>query len=208
LDTLDGGASASDRDRYLDSVLIGGREPVTVVVLDYDPAWPARFEQVSSRIRAALGATAVLVEHIGSTSVPGLAAKPIIDVLLVVPDVEEESAFAPALEAAGLALRVREPGHRMFRAQRKDVHLHVYGPADQAVTDYLDLRDWLRVDEADRTVYADIKRRLAERSWSDMNHYADAKSEVIAQILGRARSWRAAATGLEAEPTGTVGRGV
>ena len=203
----DGRASAADRDRYLDSVLIGGREPVTIVVLDYDPAWPARFEQVSARIHAALGATAVLVEHIGSTSVPGLAAKPIIDVLLVVPDVEAESAFAPALEAAGLALRVREPGHRMFRTQDRDVHVHAYGPADQAVTDYLDLRDWLRLDGADRTRYADVKRHLAQRPWSDMNHYAEAKSEVIAQILGRARSWRAAATGLAAVPTGSVGRG-
>jgi GrpB-like predicted nucleotidyltransferase (UPF0157 family) len=197
----------SERDRDLDSVLIGGREPVTIVVLDYDPAWPGRFEHVSSRILAALGAAALRIEHIGSTSVPGLAAKPIIDVLLIVPDVEEESAFAPALEAAGLAMRVREPGHRLFRTQRRDVHVHVYGPDDQAVTNYLDLRDWLRVDEADRTRYADVKRHLAGRSWSDMNDYADAKSEVIGQILGRARNWRAAAAAPTAGP-GSVGQEV
>lgn len=193
--TLPGGAPDSDRDRYLDAVLIGGREPVTVVVADYDPAWPARFAELRARILAALGATARCVEHIGSTSVPGLAAKPIIDVLLVVPDVDDESAFGPALEAAGLVLRVREPGHRLFRTPGKDVHVHVYRPGDQAIPAYLDLRDWLRVDESDRTLYADVKRDLARRPWSDMNYYADAKSEVIAQILARATVWRTASTG-------------
>jgi GrpB-like predicted nucleotidyltransferase (UPF0157 family) len=185
--------STAERDRYLDSVLIGGREPVTIVVADHDPSWAARFEQVEARLHAALGATALSVEHIGSTSVPGLAAKPIIDVLVVVADVEAESSFLAALEAAGFALRARDPGHRMFRTSGKDVHVHVYSTGDGAIVDYLDLRDWLRVDEADRTVYADVKRRLAQRPWSDMNHYADAKTEVIAQILARARSWRAAA---------------
>jgi GrpB-like predicted nucleotidyltransferase (UPF0157 family) len=183
-------ASAAERDRYLDSVLIGGREPVTIVVVDYDPAWPALFEHVKARVHAALGAIALTIEHIGSTSVPGLAAKPIIDVLVVVSDVEAESSFLGALEAAGFVLRARDPGHRMFRTPGKDIHLHVYGAGDPAIVDYLDLRDWLRVDEADRSVYGGVKRQLAQRPWSDMNHYADAKSDVIAQILGRARNWR------------------
>jgi GrpB-like predicted nucleotidyltransferase (UPF0157 family) len=146
-----------------------------VVVSDYEPAWPAQFAAVKARIHAALGETARAVEHIGSTSVPGLAAKPIIDVLVVVSDVEDESAYAIALEDAGFALRVREPGHRMFRTPGKDVHIHVHESDDKAVTDYVDLRDWLRVDEADRTLYPAVKRDLAQRPWSDMNHYADAK---------------------------------
>jgi GrpB-like predicted nucleotidyltransferase (UPF0157 family) len=182
----------AERDRRLDSVLIGGREPVTIVVSDYDPAWPARFSVLDTRIRAALGETALAVEHIGSTSVPGLAAKPIIDVLLAVADVSDEPSYVTALEDAGFVLRVREPGHRMFRSPGKDVHIHVYEWRDEAVADYLYLRDWLRVDAADRTLYAEVKRNLAQRPWSDMNYYADAKSDVIAQILGRARVWRAA----------------
>ena len=80
----------------------------------------------------------------------------------------------------------------MFRTPGRDVHIHVYSSGDQAITDYLDLRDWLRVDESDRTRYADVKRDLAKRPWSDMNHYAEAKSDVIQQVLGRARAWRAA----------------
>jgi GrpB-like predicted nucleotidyltransferase (UPF0157 family) len=180
-----------ERDRYLDSVLIGGREPFTPVVSDYDPAWRLRFAQVASRIGSALGEAALAVEHIGSTSVPRLAAKPIIDVLVVVADVDEESSYVTALEDAGFVLRVREAGHRMFRTPDRDVHIHVYSSGDQAIRDYLDLRDWLRVDEADRALYEDVKRDLSQRPWSDMNHYAEAKSDVIQQVLGRARAWRA-----------------
>jgi GrpB-like predicted nucleotidyltransferase (UPF0157 family) len=183
--------SGDERDRYLDSVLIGGREPVTIVVSDYDSAWPSRFAQVERRIGSALGDAALAVEHIGSTSVPRLAAKPIIDVLVVVADVEAERSYATAMEDAGFALRVREAGHRMFRTPDRDVHIHVYSSGDPAIRNYLDLRDWLRVDASDRTLYADVKRDLARRPWSDMNHYADAKTEVVQQVLGRARAWRA-----------------
>ncbi|MET9021471.1 GrpB family protein [Actinopolymorpha sp. NPDC004070] len=179
-----------ERDAYLDTVLIGGREPVTIVVRDYDPAWPDRFETLRARIVDALGTRALDVQHIGSTSVPGLAAKPIIDILVTVAQVEAEDDYAPPMYDAGFALRVREPGHRMFRTPERKVHVHVYEPADQAVTDYLDLRDWLRFDDSDRTLYAVTKRDLARREWTDMNAYADAKSAVIAQILARAREWR------------------
>ena len=182
--------TGDELDRDLDSVLIGGREPFTPVISDYDPAWPARFAELEVRIRSTLGDAALAIEHIGSTSVPHLAAKPIIDVLVVVADVDEEWSYVTALEDAGFVLRVREAGHRMFRTPGRDVHIHVYSSGDQAITDYLDLRDWLRVDESDRTLYADVKRDLARRPWSDMNHYAEAKSDVIRQALGRARAWR------------------
>lgn len=179
-----------DRDRaaYLDSVLIGGREPADVVVVDPDPAWPARFAVLRGRIVAALGPRALTVEHIGSTAVPGLAAKPVVDVLVTVADLDDEGAYAGALEAAGLVLRVREPGHRMFRTPARDVHVHVYEPGAPAVDAYLTLRDHLRRSPADRELYAATKRALAARAWEDTNDYADAKSEVIAGILARARA--------------------
>ena len=185
---------SSHRDEYLEQVLIGGREPAVIELVDHDLAWPARFEDLAGRVRQALGARALRVEHIGSTSVPGLAAKPIIDVLLTVADVTDEAAYVPALVAAGLELRVREPDHRMLRTPARDVHLHVYEPAHRAVRDYLDLRDWLSVDAADRELYAETKRRLARQPWRDMNDYADAKSEVVQDVLRRARAWRASTT--------------
>lgn len=183
-------SAGEEHDEYLDSVLIGGREPASIVIVDHDATWPQRFADLRRRVEQALPATALSVEHIGSTSVPGLAAKPIIDMLLTVASVDDEDAYVPDLERAGFVLRVREPGHRMFRTPERDVHLHVYAPGDQAVMDYLDLRDWLRESESDRALYEATKQQLAQRQWSDMNHYADAKSDVIRAILGRARAWR------------------
>jgi GrpB-like predicted nucleotidyltransferase (UPF0157 family) len=183
--------SGDGLDRYLDSVLIGGRETVKLVIADYDPAWSARFAELQARIALAVRDAALAIEHIGSTSVPGLAAKPIIDVLVVVADVDAEPSYVTALEDAGFVLRVREAGHRMFRTPDRDVHIHVYSSGDQSVRDYLDLRDWLRIDEADRALYEDVKRDLAQRPWSDLNHYAEAKTDVIQRVLGRARAWRA-----------------
>lgn len=179
--------TADDRDAYLDAVLIGGRERVQIVIVDYDPQWPQRFAVERERIQRALGPAALSVEHIGSTSVPGLAAKPIIDVLLTVARVDDEASYLPAMEAAGYVLRVREPEHRMFRTPGRDVHVHVYEPAHPAVRDDVALRDRLRSSAEDRELYARTKRDLAGRPWRDMNDYADAKTEVITQILSRAR---------------------
>ena len=142
----------------LDAVLIGGRETVAIVVVDYDATWPERFEEVRDRVATALGPVALDVrahrQHLGA----GLAAKPIVDVLLIVPDVADEPAYLPPLEAVGLVLRVREPGHRMLRTPARDAHLHVLAPDDPAVTDYLDLRERLRRSEDDRDLYAATKR--------------------------------------------------
>ena len=183
---------SSERGRGpADSALIGGREQVPIVVVDPDEGWPVRYRRLEQRIRAALGASALRTEHIGSTSVPELAAKPIIDVLVVVQDVEDEAAFLPQLEREGFVLRVREPEHRMFRTPSRDAHVHLYEPDHEAVGAYLDLRDWLRADAEDRAMYERTKRELATRTWTDMNEYADAKTDVITAILGRARAWRA-----------------
>ncbi len=179
-----------DRDP-LDGVLIGGREQVPIVVVVYEEEWPDRYGLVRERVRAALGPSALRVEHIGSTSVPGLAAKPIIDVLVTVQDVEDEAAFLPLLERQGFVLRVREPEHRMFRTPPRNVHVHLYEPDHEAVSACLDLRDWLRADADDRALYERTKRLLATRTWTDMNEYADAKTDVIEAILGRARAWLA-----------------
>ena len=136
------------------------------------------------------------LEHIGSTSVPGLAAKPIIDMLLIVGDVQDEAAFVPPLEAAGFELRVREPGHRMLRNPQREAHLHLYAPGRAEERDYVDLRDWLRVSSDDRILYTTVKQHLALEQWSDMNDHADAKTDVVLDILSRARTWKAASARL------------
>lgn len=173
--------------------LVGGPEAVTVGIRDYDPSWPLAFAEHRDRIRLALADQHVEITHIGSTSVPGLAAKPIIDVLVTVEDITAEEDYLDALLAAGYELRVREPGHRLVRTPERDVHVHVYEQHARAVDEYLLLRDRLRTDAADRALYERIKRELMQRTWDDMNAYADAKTAVIEAIKERARAGRARA---------------
>ena len=170
-------------------IIIGEVESQAIVVVDYDPVWPGRFHREEAKIRATLGEAALAVEHIGSTSVPGLAAKPIVDILLVVEDSGEEASYLPALEEAGYVLRVREPDfheHRMFRTPEKDVHLHVYSAGSPEIERYLLLRDRLRQNGEERELYVRTKRELASRDWPSMQHYAEAKTEVIEGIIARA----------------------
>ncbi len=162
-----------------------------VYLADYDPTWPQQFAAEASKIRVALGARALLLEHVGSTSVPGLAAKPLIDILLVVADSADEAAYVPALEAAGYTLRIREPDwyqHRVLKGAVPDVNLHVFSPGCVETRRMLLMRDWLRANVADRDLYERVKRDLAQREWKYVQNYADAKSEVVEAILARASS--------------------
>lgn len=170
--------------------LVGGVQKRELFLVAHDPGWAAAYAEHEARVRGALGEHAVAVEHIGSTSVPGLAAKPIIDVLVTVPDITAEEDYLVPLLAAGYVLRVREPGHRLVRTPELDVHVHVLEPDDPAAEDYLLLRDRLRADEGDRRLYEQTKRELVAQDWADMNAYADAKTGVIEAIKERARSAR------------------
>ncbi len=180
-----------DFDAHLDEILIGGRERRPIIISEYDPSWPERFGEERDRIASALGGTAERIDHIGSTAVPHLAAKPIVDLLVAVEDVENEPSYAPALERSGYVLRVREVGHRMFRTPDLGVHVHLWPSGGDDVRRHLLFRDWLCADSADRRAYEDLKRTLAASDWEDMNHYARAKDTLIAEIMVRAESWAA-----------------
>jgi GrpB-like predicted nucleotidyltransferase (UPF0157 family) len=161
-----------------------------IVLADYDPEWPRRFAGEEAKIRVALGARALAVEHAGSTSVPGLPAKPILDIVLVVADAGDEASYVPNLEAVGFVLRIREPAldqHRMLAGTDPAINLHVFSEGCAEVTRMLGFRDWLRTHADDRDLYAHIKRQLAQRDWAYVQHYADAKTQVVEEILTRAR---------------------
>ena len=160
-----------------------------VALEKYNPAWPEQFARQAERIGAALGDLALRIEHIGSTSVPGLAAKPVIDILVVVANSEDEPAYVPALEAAGYVLRIREPHwheHRMFKGLEVNLNLHVFTAGSVEIERVLLLRDRLRNNAAERELYGKTKRQLARRTWKYVQDYADAKSEVIEGIIRRA----------------------
>lgn len=161
--------------------------PVTLV--EYDPAWPDLYAREERRLREALGDRAIRIEHTGSTSVPGLAAKPIIDIVLVVADSADEAAYIPALEAAGYVLRIREPDwfeHRLFKGPDTNVNVHTFSAGCPEIERMVAFRDWLRSNDEDRRRYEAAKRELAGRDWQYVQHYADAKTEVVEEIIGRA----------------------
>jgi GrpB-like predicted nucleotidyltransferase (UPF0157 family) len=157
------------------------------------PGGPSSLKREAHRIRAALGRRALRIEHTGSTSVPGLAAKPIVDILLVVVDSADEDTYVPALEAAGYILHIREIDwyqHRMFRGPDTEINLHVFSSGCSEIDRVLMFRDWLRSNAADRDLYARTKLALAQQEWRHVQNYADAKTVVIEEILARARADR------------------
>ena len=161
--------------------------PVTLV--DYDPEWPALFAREEARIRSILGDRVVELHHAGSTSVPGLAAKPIIDIVLVVPSSADEPAYVPDLEGAGYRLVIREPEldeHRVFKGPDTNINLHTFSPGTPEIARMVGFRDWLRTHPEDRDLYEGKKRELAKQTWAYVQNYADAKTEVVEEIVGRA----------------------
>ncbi len=179
------------REAELQAVTVGKVKQLTspIQIVDYDPEWPRMFEAQAAKIRAALGERALMIEHVGSTSVPGLAAKPRIDILLVVADPSDEDCYVPALEAAGYTLRIREPEwyqHRMFNSPEIDLNLHVLPPVCDEVERMLGFRNHLRRNDADRALYERTKRNLAARQWHFLQDYADAKTAVVEEIIARA----------------------
>lgn len=160
-----------------------------IELADYDSSWPVLYAREEARLRRVLGDRVVRVEHAGSTSVPGLPAKPIVDVVLEVPDTCDEAAYVTPLEAAGYTLTIREPSwyeHRLFKGPDTNINLHVFPRACSEVDRMLIFRDWLRTYAPDRDRYLRAKRELAARNWDYVQDYADAKSEVVAEVMKRA----------------------
>lgn len=187
-------ASAAGAER-IERATIGAprRLDGQVTLVEYDPTWPGLFEREAERVRRLLGDRVLALEHVGSTSVPGLLAKPIIDMLLVVADSADEAAYVGVLEPAGYVLRIREPDwheHRLLKGPDTDVNLHVFSAGSPEIERNLLFRDRLRDIPEDRELYARTKRELAARTWKYVQNYADAKSDVIETILARARSER------------------
>lgn len=181
------------RDEELRAITVGDlrRQDAPVELVEYDASWPEKFVHEADRIQAALGDRAIAIEHVGSTSVPGLAAKPIVDILLVVNDASDESAYVPSLEELGYVLRVREPDwfdHRMLKGANADINLHVLPAGCSEIERMLRFRDHLRADRADRALYERVKRALASRTWAYVQDYADAKTTVINEIMSHTRS--------------------
>lgn len=176
-----------------DAIWVGERPKLnsTITLVEYDSEWPRLFDREAERIRGILGDVVLVLEHVGSTSVPGLCAKPIIDILLVVPDSSDEGRYLPQLEAAGYRLVIREPDreqHRVLKGPDTDINLHVYSPRSVEIERYRVFRGRLRAHPEELELYSKAKRKLAGRTWTYIQDYADAKNDVIDGIVARARA--------------------
>jgi GrpB-like predicted nucleotidyltransferase (UPF0157 family) len=161
----------------------------TIHLADYDPAWPSQYAAEAAKIRAALGEAALVLEHVGSTSIPGIPAKPIIDILLAVADSADEDAYVPALTAQGYRLHLREPDweqHRVMKGVNPDVNLHVFTVGSREIARMVGFRDRCRSHPEERRLYLETKQALAGQVWRHVQHYANAKGEVVEAIIARA----------------------
>ena len=172
--------------------LLGGPTTGVIEIAEPDPAWPQQYQDLASRIRGVLGWRALQLEHVGSTSVPGLPAKPIIDIDLTVADPGREQDYVPALEAIGFRLVIREYwwyGHRALRADGPACNLHVFGFDSPELVKHRIFRDWLRGNPDDRDRYAAAKRQAASAANASGEHvmqYNARKEQVIMDIYHRA----------------------
>ena len=186
-------SESSDADRILKVTVGTPPNPLNapIALVEYDLKWPIVFSREAQHITKAVGDRALRIEHVGSTAVPNLVAKPIVDILLIVESSANEASYVPTLEGLGYVLRVREPEwheHRMLRAQRDvAINLHVFTKDDDEAERMLAFRDWLRNNPQDRELYAETKRKLASQNWKYVQNYADAKSKVVESIIKRAQ---------------------
>ena len=174
------GTKTPTTDEYLRTVTIGERKPHNSIIrlAPYDPNWPLLFERLAGRIRHALSGKFELLEHVGSTSVPGLSAKLVIDMVLAAVDSADERSYIPPLEEEGFLLRIREPDwfeHRLLKAPDINGNLHVFSAGCDEIDRMLTFRNWLRTHDADRGLYETTKRELATQTWNHVQDYADAK---------------------------------
>lgn len=175
-------------DEYIQKVVINGNieHNQTILLKPYDDRWPALFEREKNRISKILRDRALMIEHIGSTSVPGLTAKPIIDILLVVEDAGKEELYVNDLCEHGYILRIKEPdfeNHHMFKGPDTDINLHVFSKGSKEIEKYLLFRNYLRHHADARQLYEDTKKELAKKTWKYVQNYADAKTDVVQKIL-------------------------
>lgn len=178
-------------DEYIQRAFVNGIEEhnQTIVLKPYDEQWSLLFEREKQRISNILKEKALMIEHIGSTSVPGLTAKPIIDILLVVEDAGKEEDYLNDLCQHGYILRIKEPdfeNHHMFKGPDTDINLHIFSQGSNEIEKYLVFRNYLRKNENARQLYEETKKKLAKRKWKYVQNYADAKSDVVCQIMNQA----------------------
>jgi GrpB-like predicted nucleotidyltransferase (UPF0157 family) len=170
-----------------------------VFVVEYDPAWIVMFHEEAARLAAVLGDAVLRIEHVGSTAVPGLQAKPLIDLLPVVTDINRVDDLTPALEEMGYVARgdYGIAGRRLFTKPSLETpthNVHCYQVGNPEIADRVDFRDYLRAHPEHAADYGALKERLADEFPTDVTSYVKGKNDFVSKTLQLAAAWRARAT--------------
>ncbi|MFX0092562.1 MAG: GrpB family protein [Candidatus Hodarchaeota archaeon] len=175
-----------------------------IVIVPYNDEWPKLFLRIAGELRKALGQTALRIDHIGSTAIPGLAAKPVIDLQISVASLEPLDLYRKPIESLGYALRPNNPDltKRYFREVpgKRRTHIHVKRAGSWTEQCALLFRDYLRVHNEDLERYAKLKYQLAEKYRDDRKSYTETKGPFIWTIMAKASEW-SQNIGWEPEPT-------
>ena len=166
-----------------------------VVVVSYDPIWPKQYEEEKDRLQKALGLIIAQIDHIGSTAVPGLGAKPIIDIMIALNNVAEVNGCILPLKNIGYEPLGENgiPGRHFFRKLSKETgirthHLHVVGAGNDFIAKHLLFRDYLRSHPETARQYYQLKKELSSEHGDDRNSYTDAKTQFIESVLAKAKT--------------------
>ena len=168
----------------------------TIRVVPYDNGWPARFQEIAGEVAGILAGEIVAIHHIGSTAVPGLAAKPIIDLLVEVRDIARVDGYNPAIEAHGYLPKGEHgiPGRRFFikgSEEERLAHIHIFAQGDPAIARHLAFRDYLLRHPAEAATYGELKQELARKHPHDIEAYMAGKRELVERLEAEALAWQA-----------------
>jgi GrpB-like predicted nucleotidyltransferase (UPF0157 family) len=189
-------ATFADGDPDENPWVSGAPVAEAVEIVAYSPEWPALFEASRALIAEALAGVALAIEHVGSTAVPDLSAKPVIDIDLIVEDPTQEDAYAPPLAALGYVLTIRERTwyqHRMLRREQPRINLHVFGRGCPEHARHVLFREWLRTHPEDCARYARAKdeARIGAANVGDYNRNKQAVIRDIYRTMFASRGWLA-----------------
>jgi GrpB-like predicted nucleotidyltransferase (UPF0157 family) len=172
-----------------------------VEVVPHDPRWRDAFEAEAKRVAAALGENVVALHHVGSTAIPNIYAKPVLDLLVEVGDIARVDARSPAMESLGYEVMGKYgiPGRRYFRKDNREGirthHVHVFEAGSAEVVRHLAFRDYMIAHPGEAQRYSELKRKLAKEHPQNIDRYMDGKDAFIKEMDRKAARWRTSQTG-------------
>jgi len=166
-----------------------------IEIVPHNPGWAQKYSEEAALLSSIFGGLTLSIHHIGSTAIPSILAKPVIDIMIVVAEIESVEAYNPAMIAAGYVPRGEAgiPNRRFFRKDTEEIrshHVHIYPQGDENIATHLNFRDYLRVHPDEARAYSQLKEKLAEEFRYDSENYTESKTDFVQRVNRLAAEWR------------------